>query len=89
MRTFTPEKLEILRRLPLDGKPNKVRLAMALLDVKQSDVVEATGLPQSYVSDVMRGRFQSITVDNAAVFAEHFGCEILDLFPVHDETVTR
>lgn len=67
--------------MPLDGRPNRLRVALAFVDAKQSDLVEATGFPQPYVSDVMRGRFETITVDNAQGFADALGCDIKDLFP--------
>lgn len=81
MDKLTAEQLESLRRLPLDGRPNRLRLALALVGAKQSDLVEATGYPQPYVSDVMRGRFDTITVDKARGFCEALGCDIDDLFP--------
>ncbi len=81
MQRLTENQVEALRRLPADDRPNKLRLAMALADVTQGQLVEATGLAQPYVSDVVRGRFRTITVDNARKFAEFFGCQIEDLFP--------
>lgn len=65
----------------LEGLQNKVRIAMAMLDVAQTDIIEATGFSQPYVSDIVRGRFKNISVDNARKFAEFFGCQIEDLFP--------
>lgn len=81
VKQLTAEQLDVLRRLPLDGKPNRIRLALAIVEAKQSELVEITGLPQPYVSDVMRGRFDTITLDKARVFADAFGCAIEDLFP--------
>jgi predicted XRE-type DNA-binding protein len=61
--------------------PNRVKVAAALARVEQQAVVDGTGFPQPYVSDVYRGRYERITVDNARRFAEYFGCSIEDLFP--------
>ena len=68
----------------LRGAPattSRVGVAIRLLNVTQMVVAAATGLPQPYVSDVARGRYQTITVENARKFAEFFGCAIEDLFP--------
>lgn len=54
---------------------------MALADVSQAEIVSGTGLSQPYVSDVVRGRFQTITLDNARKFAVFFGVPIETLFP--------
>jgi transcriptional regulator with XRE-family HTH domain len=64
--------------------PNRVKVAAALASIDQKEIVEATGLVQPYVSDVFRGRFERITVDNARKFAEFFGCTIEDLFPARE-----
>lgn len=64
--------------------PNRVKVAAALAQVDQQDIVDATGFPQPYVSDVYRGRYERITVDNARKFAEYFGCAIEDLFPARE-----
>ena len=54
---------------------------MALTGVTQVTVAKALGLTQPYVSDVARGRYRTITVENAWKFAAYFGCRIEDLFP--------
>lgn len=71
--------------MPCDAVPNRVRVAAAMAGVMQSEIVEGTSLTQAYVSDVMRGRFQTITIENAHKFANFFGCAIEDLFPARDE----
>lgn len=81
MTKLTAEQIEALHRLPLDGRPNRLRMALALVNSTQSDLVEATGYQQPYVSDVMRGRFERISVDKAQGFADALGCDIKDLFP--------
>ncbi len=63
---------------------NRVARAMALAGVTQVTVAQSTGLAQPYISDVARGRYRTITVDNARKFARFFGCSIEDLFPPSD-----
>jgi predicted XRE-type DNA-binding protein len=81
-RTLTAEQVDALRSVPLvDGLPNKLRIAMGMLKVNQVDIIEGTGFSQPYVSDVVRGKVNRITVENARKFADYFGCAIEDLFP--------
>jgi transcriptional regulator with XRE-family HTH domain len=78
-------KLIALRAVPVSPEmPNRVKVAAALANVDQQAIVDATGLAQPYVSDVYRGRYERITVDNARKFADYFGCAIEDLFPARD-----
>jgi hypothetical protein len=86
VRLLTAEQLDVLRRTPLDGTPNRVRVALALVMAAQSELVEFTQFAQPYVSDVVRGRFKNITVVKAQKFADFFGCRIEDLFPTSEGT---
>ena len=81
---LTLEQVEALRRRPAD-RGNRVAAAIDAAGVTQVVVAAATGLPQPYISDVVRGRYQTITVANARKFAEFFGCSIEDLFPARQE----
>ena len=76
---LTKQQLAVLRSEP---GSNRVAKAMALTGVTQVTVAEALGLTQPYVSDVARGRYRTITVENARKFASYFGCCIEDLFPL-------
>jgi transcriptional regulator with XRE-family HTH domain len=75
-----------LRRLRTTdtGTPNRVALAIALAGVTQVDVAEGAGFTQPYISDISRGRFDTITVSNARKLAQCFGCQIEDLFPARE-----
>ena len=75
----------------LRSGPAAKRLAKAisLAGVTQTVLAEAAGLTQPYVSDIARGRYRTITVDNARKFARFFGCGIEDLFPAPDEEPPR
>lgn len=59
---------------------------MDLLELTQAALAERLAgigyaVTQQYISDVARGRYATITVENAYKFAEFFGCSIEDLFP--------
>lgn len=85
MGLLTPDQLTALKAVPVnEAMPNRVKVAAALAGVEQQAIVEATGFTQPYVSDVFRGRYERITVDNARPFAKFFGCDIDDLFPARD-----
>ena len=75
---LTEQQLAVLRSEP---GSNRVAKAMALSGVTQVTVAKALGLTQSYVSDVARGRYRTITVEDAREFASYFGWRIEDLFP--------
>lgn len=78
---LSEQQLTALRSEP---GANRVAKAMALAGVTQATVARALGLAQPYISDVARGRYRTITVDNARKFARYFGCSIEDLFPPSD-----
>jgi predicted XRE-type DNA-binding protein len=82
---FSQVKLRELRRTPIGAAGNCVARAIELAEVTQLFVASATGLPQPYLSDVARGRYQTITVENARTFAEFIGVQIEDLFPARQE----
>ena len=79
---LTPDQAVALERLPLDGKPNRLGLALAIAAITQVDLAEATGFTQPYISAVIAGRYQTITVENARRFADFFGVSIETLFPL-------
>jgi transcriptional regulator with XRE-family HTH domain len=79
---LTKQQLADLKRTVTKG--NRVGEAIYMLRLTQTEVAHGTGLPQQYVSDVARNRYQTITVDNAQKFADYFGCIIEDLFPARE-----
>ncbi len=81
MAALSNTKLRELKASPVGDTGNRVGRAIELTGLTQLAVAAATKLPQPYVSDVARGRYQTITVDNAHKFADFFGCAIEDLFP--------
>lgn len=82
---LTTSKLRELRQAKVGPTGNKVAKAIELAGVTQMEVSTATRLPQPYISDVARGRYEDIMVNNATAFADYFGCHIEDLFPARQE----
>ncbi len=85
MQKFSDDVLKVLRAFPLGRRRNKLAIAIELAEVTQADIARATGLVQPYISNVARGRFRTITVENASKFSRFFGCEVEDLFPARDD----
>lgn len=65
---------------PVDG--NRLARAIELAGITQTELAAAIALPYTYVSDTVRGRYRTLTVENAHKFAEYFGVPIETLFPV-------
>jgi transcriptional regulator with XRE-family HTH domain len=78
---LTDEQLAELEQTPIGPTGNRLAAAIEMLGARQVDVAEATGLAQPYVSDVVRGRHSTITVENAHKFSRFTGADIKVLFP--------
>lgn len=78
---LTSSQLRKLRAAPVGPSGNRVGVAMDLLEMNQAQLAVAVACSQPYVSDVFRGRYPTLTVENAHKFADFFGCAIEDLFP--------
>jgi len=81
---MTPKQLADLRNRSARKTGNRLAAAFEIVDRSQADCVRATRFTAQYVSDMVRGRFQNISLDNARTFAEYFGCQIEDLFPARE-----
>ncbi len=79
--TLSPEQLDALRSVPLLEMPNRLRVALGMAKARQVDLVEATGLDPSMVSNFVNGNYRTMTLDTARKLADFFGCQIDDLFP--------
>lgn len=79
---LTKQQLAVLRSEP---GTNRVAKAMSLVGITQTALAGALSLSQPYVSDVVRRRYRTITVETAWKFAKYFGCSIEDLFPPPDQ----
>lgn len=87
---LTPAELRKLQHEPLGEGGNRLAAAMALKKLTQNRLAELMreagyDVTQPRISDVVRGRYESITLDNAYKFAEFFGCAIEDLFPAKEQ----
>jgi transcriptional regulator with XRE-family HTH domain len=82
-KPLTADQLTALRAVPVGSMPNKLRIALALSQAKQSEVSEETGYAASSLSQVVNGR-AGVTVDTARNIAAFFGCSIEDLFPARE-----
>lgn len=49
--------------------------------LKQSDVAAATGFTSPQLSDIERGDYKDVPLENCRRLADFFGCAIEDLFP--------
>lgn len=85
---LTKQQLKTLRESGVGSSGNRLQQAIDLAGETQTGVAKAVELPYTYVSDTARGRYQTLTVENAGKFARHFGCAIEDLFPAK-EAVTQ
>lgn len=81
---LTRRQLDELRQSQIGAAGNRLANAIEIVDTTQVAVAKGTSLPYTYVSDVTRGRYPTITVENARKFADHFGCSIEDLFPARE-----
>jgi len=80
---LTKTHLQTLRRSPVDK--TRIAKAVELAGITQLALSRDLRFPQSYVCDVARGRFRTITVKNARKFASYFNCRIEDLFPTDND----
>jgi hypothetical protein len=78
---MTPKQLKELRSRAIPKTGNRLADAFEITARSQADCVRETRFTAQYVSDMVRGRFQNISIDNARDFSEWFGCAIEDLFP--------
>jgi DNA-binding XRE family transcriptional regulator len=78
---LTAEQVMALRATPLGTMPNKVALALTMLNVQQGDAAAAMDMPRASLSKIVNGRYEDIQLDTARRVSEFFGCAIEDLFP--------
>lgn len=85
---MTPKQLRDLRANGVPDSGNRLAMAFEIIERSQADCVRETKFTPQYVSDMVRGRFRNISVDNAREFAEFFGCAIEDLFPAPESVAS-
>jgi DNA-binding XRE family transcriptional regulator len=79
---LTEQQLRALRRSPVSDGGNRLQAAISMAGETQCGIARRLGMSNTTVSDVARGRYQTLTVEHAARYARLFGCHIEDLFPV-------
>jgi DNA-binding Xre family transcriptional regulator len=85
-KPLTTEQITALRAVPLTGTGmvNRLRIAIALAQVKQAEIVDETGIPAPNLSYLVNGKYGNLHVETAHKLAAFFGCQIEDLFPARD-----
>lgn len=77
---LTPSKRRALRAAPLEGG-SRLKAAIKLAGITQTQLAEAIGVAQSQVSEDATGKFSEMSLGKARAYAEYFGVSIDDLFP--------
>lgn len=80
-KPLSPEQIEALKAVPLGEMPNKLRIALALAQVNQSDVAAETDLATPNLSKIVNGKYADINWVTVQKLADYFGCDPRDLFP--------
>lgn len=78
---LTTDQLAHLRRERLNGKRNKIDLALRLRGANGQDLAAAAHLQKSKVSELRNGKYSRISLDMARKLADVFGACVEDLFP--------
>jgi hypothetical protein len=87
-KPLTPEQRIALCAVPLVGLPNRVRLALAITNTPQTDIVAETDLSAHDVSKAVTGKGVT-SVETARVLARFFSLDVEELFPEpHDESTS-
>jgi transcriptional regulator with XRE-family HTH domain len=68
-----------------DATSNRVAAAIRLAGVTQRRVALDLGMREPHLSDICRGRYQTVQLETAHRLADYFGCAIEDLFPRRPE----
>lgn len=87
---LTAEELRALRAVPVTAAlPNRLRIAMAMLDLTQTDVATHTDLTQATISDIYNAKYIDLKHSTVQRLAALFGCAIEDLFPPVGDDAAR
>lgn len=79
-------QIELLKAQEPSGR-NRLAAALEATSPRQtqSDLAEAIGVTQAYVSRLCTGSYQDVPLETARAIAEFFGCAVEDLFPAKSE----
>ena len=79
---MTAEQRAWLDQLPVGGRiRNRLRIAMVLMGIDNSELARRCGLQDQYVSAVATGRLQNISLKNAQRIAKALDMKLEELFP--------
>ena len=79
---LTKTHIQTLRRTP-DGE-SRLKKAVELSGITQIALARDLGFTQSYITDISKRRYKTMTLVNARKFATYFKCSIEDLFPADE-----
>lgn len=83
---MTEGQRDWLRQLPVEGRlKNRLRIAMILLGVDNTELARRTDLQDQYISAVATGRLVNISLRNAQKIAVALGLTIDEVFPGNAE----
>lgn len=80
-KPLTPDQIEAMKAVPLGAMPNKLRIALALAQTSQSEIVAETGIATPNLSKIVNGKYGDLNWATAHKLADFFGCDPRDLFP--------
>ena len=79
---MTPLQRDWLRQLPVEGRlKNRLRIAMILLGVDNTELARRTELQDQYISAVATGRLMNISLRNAQRIAGALDLAVDEVFP--------
>lgn len=77
---LTPQQANYLRATPVSAKqPNRIRLALRLVDANQQALADALGLSTNQLGRYLNG--SDLLLSTAGAIAAAFGLTVTDLFP--------
>lgn len=83
---MTTAQREWLNKLPVEGRlKNRLRVAMILMGMDNTEVARQTGLQDQYISAVATGRLVNISLKNAQKIAAALGLTVDEVFPGNEE----
>jgi DNA-binding XRE family transcriptional regulator len=81
---LTRSTLRRLKDEDVPDEPNRLRRAMALVEITQDALADAIDIPQSTISKIVNGQMPRLPLAQAQRLAEFFGCQTDDLFPARE-----
>lgn len=85
---MTPRQRDWLRELPVEGRiRNRLRIAMILEGLDNTEVARRSELQDQYVSAVATGRLKNISLKNAQRIATALDLTVDEIFPGNEEVM--